>query len=193
VQPDPGICPGFDREDYVCLMPTTYDDDVRGLCNSLVSSLEKECAIYRELRSALLTEGRVLVKGSTDELFRSIAGKEALATEAETLEEGRMEVVGRIAQLLGMNERDVTLTKLSQAVDESTRNRLQMCQRELTPLIADVKTLNTKNRSLLDSSLILVRDLMNFINTAASSGLGYAGTGQARNVTAGGRLIHREG
>jgi len=174
-------------------MVQSHTEDVQGLCASLLSLLGTECGLYGQLKTVLHEERRTLTKGSTGDIFLSNKNKGSLVERIENSQTQRMEIVGALAQCLDIEERDVTLTKLSALADAAQKNALMAMQKELTALGTEVRMLNSKNRDLLQFSLAVVRDLLDFISHAVSCQAGYAVTGQANNSSIGGRLLQKEG
>ncbi len=168
-------------------------DDLYGLGDSLISLLEKERSLYSALRLTLCDERRALGAASAEDITRITAEKQVLVSDAETLEDERSGVLRATAQCLGLDPQELTISRLLPFLEEGQRNRLQACRERLLPLAAEVRSLNDRNKDLLASSLLLVRDLLNFITSAASASSGYVDTGRAKRVPGSGRLLQREG
>jgi flagellar biosynthesis/type III secretory pathway chaperone len=172
-------------------MPDSHDDDTRRLCASLADVLQRECDLYRALHDVLVEEGRALAGASAEALLATLARKESLCEEAERLEANRTELMERLASALGRNPRDLTLTTLQSLVEELPADVLAGVQRELAPLVAEIRTLNERNRAVLAASISVVRDLRDFLAMAAS-GCGYRETGRLQAAGPSGRLLRGE-
>ncbi len=169
------------------------DADFARLVDALLSVLKREIEVYEELRVTIEEEARVLKRPSLDGLYQSNSKKETLILKARMLEEGRGNIVKKIATTLGREEKEVTMTLLCSCLEGPQEITLRAQQQTLFALISSLKETNENNKVLLDFSLSYVRNTMNFVSNLLSAGDNYGNTGKLKTAGLHGRILSQKG
>jgi flagellar biosynthesis/type III secretory pathway chaperone len=171
----------------------TVEGNLESLVDALVDVLWKEVEVYRELREAVVLERQVIMKPSLEALHESNSRKETCLLKTRLLEEVRSSLAGRIASHLGIDEGEMTLSGILSHASPQQRKRLQECQPVLRALVTDIAGMNRRNGLLIDSSIRLSENAVNFLATIMSSGSVYAESGRLRTNGLNGRVCSERG
>jgi flagellar biosynthesis/type III secretory pathway chaperone len=167
--------------------------DLDSLYDSLIDILRREIEVYREIQEVIQSEKRILMKPSLDELHESNARKETWILKAKLLEEVRGNIVRKIALALGLAEEKVTLSALVSGAGDHRREALRECQSTLGSLFQGIRDLNERNKVLIDTSLVFLKNSLGFINDLVSPRTGYLGTGRIKAANRNGKILSVEG
>ena len=162
------------------------------LLKKLLGLLEEETCLYRTLLSILQKEKTAVVASQLEELNEAGKEKESLILKIRILEEQRLRVQGRLADSLGYEPQDLTLTKLSLLVGEPNSTRLKICYSNLLTLIPSIREVNQSNKSLLTHSLELVRGSLTLLNNFVASNAVYYRTGEMHMSGKSGNVLSGE-
>lgn len=172
-------------------METTKDLDA--LYDSLIDMLRREIEVYREIQEVIRSEKRILLKPSLEELHESNARKETWILKAKLLEEVRGNIVRQIARTLGLDAEKATLSVLLSGAGERHSGALRECQSTLGSLFQGIRDLNERNKVLIDTSLVFLKNSLGFINDLVSPRTGYLGTGRIKSASRNGKILSVEG
>jgi flagellar biosynthesis/type III secretory pathway chaperone len=171
-----------------------YTDELPALLDSLIILLKREIVIYRELQSAISHEKIILMKPSLERLLESNSKKETVILKAKMLEEGRLNLVKKIAKVLDLEENEINLTVLCSYADTDQKKYLQECQSILGGLLAKSREMNRNNKGLIDYSRHFLQGSIDFIHSLLSSTSAcYMPSGKMRPVARNGRMIQTKG
>ena len=162
---------------------------MEGILKKLIDLIEKECTLYFSLLELLQNEKEALVGSKIEELQGVIKGKESLLLKIRILDEHRNRLLKKIGELLGDNEKELTMTRLSSLVDEPFSSKLKNSSSKLLALTQSIQELNNCNRSLLVHSIELVRGSMNLLMNAMPSSHVYQRNGSIYNGEESGRNL----
>ncbi len=171
----------------------SVDQDLDNLFDSLITLLQREIEVYRDILDSVIEEKNILLKPSLDKIYESNARKETLILKAKLLEEVRSGIARKIAAALGKPEQDIKLSGLALAADEKRGRMIQESRSVLSPILKEIQERNENNKLLLDSSLVFVKSSIQFINDLISPCLGYMETGKMNSYRRNGRLLRTEG
>lgn len=169
------------------------DRMIPSLCNSLLTVLEKEIEIYRELLTAVAEERKILTQPSVASLQQNNAQKETIVLKARMLEEARTGIVKKISRQLKLADEKINFTLLEQYLDENQRKAFRDRRKMLATLVGHVGRINEENRDLIDASLHHVKNSVDFIARLMSPSPVYQRSGQVQSGRLNGRLINRRG
>lgn len=169
------------------------DQELDELFDSLITLLQREIEVYRDILESVVEEKNILLKPSLELIYESNARKETLILKAKLLEEVRSGIVRKIAAALGKPEQEVNLSALALAADNNRSRLIKESRGVLSPLLKEIHDRNEKNKQLLDSSLVFVKSSIQFINDLISPCLGYMETGKMNSLSRNGRLLRTEG
>lgn len=167
--------------------------ELHSLYNSLISILEEEIKVFRELHSSLEHERKVLAGSSVDDLYASNATKENCILKAGMFEEARTRLMGRIAAALGLQGKRMAFSALLPHGDDTQKKALQECRSILRFLLTDIQKRNERNKMLLDDSLSYVQKSVDFLGQLVYPGATYLKTGRLKGSNLNGKLVSREG
>ena len=162
---------------------------MEGILKKLIDLIEKECTLYFSLLELLQNEKEALVGSKIEELQGVIKGKESLLLKIRILDEQRHRLLKKIGELLGDNEKELTMTRLYSLVDEPFSSELKNSSSKLLALTQSIQELNNSNRSLLVHSIELVRGSMNLLMNVMPSSHVYQRNGSIYNGEESGRNL----
>jgi hypothetical protein len=144
------------------------------LVSALLGIIRDEIVIYRDLVEHARRKTALLVHGSTEELLESNKVEETFNIKLRILEAEMLRLCSGLSQKLGIPCREFTLLKLAEGTDPAIAEEIR-CQTSLFKnLIDQLKSVNQRNRKLIESSTRYSRGLLDMISNATSS---YQGSG----------------
>jgi flagellar biosynthesis/type III secretory pathway chaperone len=159
------------------------------LLNDLLGLLEGEIGLYASMLLALQKEKKAIVDSNHEELNETSREKENLFLKIRILEEQRLSVLEKLARNLGHPARDLTLSKLSQLVQEPQSTQLVGCHSTFLSLAQSIQEINLSNKALLTHSLDLVNGSLSLLSDLLSSSPVYYRTGKMEAGDQSGRLL----
>ena len=159
------------------------------LLNDLLGLLEGEIGLYASMLLALQKEKKAIVDSNHEELNETSREKENLFLKIRILEEQRLSVLEKLARNLGHPARDLTLSKLSQLVQEPQSTQLVDCHSTFLSLAQSIQEINLSNKALLTHSLDLVNGSLSLLSDLLSSSPVYYRTGKMEAGDQSGRLL----
>ncbi|MDY6971866.1 MAG: flagellar protein FlgN [Thermodesulfobacteriota bacterium] len=159
------------------------------LLNDFLGLLEGETGVYRSLLLVLQKEKTAVVEAKLKDLNEASKEKESLVLKIRILEEQRTRSLERLADSLGCPSFGLTLSKISQLVEEPYSTRLRKCQSNLTALIQSIREVNQSNRSLLTHSLELVRSSLTLLDNLMAYNPVYYRTGKFQMNDQSGKVL----
>ena len=162
---------------------------MNSLLDGLLRLLEEETDLYRSLLSVLQKEKKAVVDSRLEELDEAGKEKEGLILKIRFLEEKRMRFQKRLGDSMGYEPEELTLTKLSQLVEEPYSIRLKICYSNLLGMIPSIQKINHSNRSLLTHSLELVKGSLSLLNNFVASNAVYYHTGEMQMRDGSGNVL----
>ena len=159
------------------------------LLNELLGLLGGEIGLYDSMLLALQKEKRAVVESNLDELMETNREKESLFLKIRILEEQRLTVIEKLAEDLGQSAQNLTLTKLSQLVEEPQSTQLADCHSRFLSLAQSIQEVNLSNKALLNHSLDLVRSSLTLLSDLMPSNPVYYKSGKMQAGDQSGRLV----
>jgi len=150
------------------------------LLNKFVGLLEQGTGIYETLLSVLQREKKAIIDSNFKDSNEAGKQKENLVLKIRILEEERLRVQERLADSLGYQPEDLTVTKLSQLVEEPYSTRLESCRSNLLALLQSIQEVNNSNKALIMHSLELVRGSLNLLGNLISDNPVYYRSGRVQ-------------
>ena len=169
------------------------DADLKSLYRSLLSILKKEIEVYEEFHISMVHERKVLARPSIDELYESNSKKETCILKARMLDEARINLIRKIADLCNIEKENVNISTLLFFAGDNHRRELKESQSALRSLIMSLSEFNEGNKTLINSSLFYVRNSIDFINNLMSPGSTYMNTGRMNMGKVSGKMVCAEG
>jgi len=159
------------------------------MLNDLLGLLEGEIDLYASMLLALQTEKKAIVDSNPTELNETSREKENLFLKIRILEEQRISLLEKLAQELGQPSQDLTLSKLSQLVQEPQATQLGECHSTFLSLAQSIQEINQSNKTLLTHSLDLLKGSLSLLSDLLSSNPVYYRTGKMEVSDQSGRLL----
>ena len=159
------------------------------LLNDLLGLLEGEIGLYASMLLALQKEKKAIVDSNHEELSETSREKENLFLKIRILEEQRLSILESLARNLGHPAQDLTLSKLSQLVQEPQSTQLVGCHSTFLSLAQSIQEINLSNKALLTHSLDLVNGSLSLLGDLLSSSPVYYRTGKMEAGDQSGRLL----
>jgi len=159
------------------------------MLNDLLGLLEGEIGLYASMLLALQTEKKAIVDSNPTELNETSREKENLFLKIRILEEQRISLLEKLAQELGQPSQDLTLSKLSQLVQEPQATQLGECHSTFLSLAQSIQEINQSNKTLLTHSLDLLKGSLSLLSDLLSSNPVYYRTGKMEVGDQSGRLL----
>lgn len=155
------------------------------LIEELITTLEKENEIYKELIPIAEKKTRVIIKNDLEAL-REITKNEQDAVDRITALEGkREEVVTNIGIVLNQKAEELNLKKIIQILKKQPeeQQKLSRLRDSLKASVNRLSQINAQNKVLIDESLEMIEFNMNLIqSTRMSPGNNYDRGAQTTNT-----------
>lgn len=151
------------------------------LMNNFIDLLKEETDLYKYLLSILAKERDAVVDSDLAALSEAGKEKETLLLKIRILEEQRIKMLERLVNSIGCTSKKLTLTELSQLIEEPYSTRLKDCNANLLALTQSIREANNSNRTLLGHSLELVRGSLNLLDNLIFNNAIYYQTGKMQN------------
>ena len=157
--------------------------------DKLLGLLDQVAEIYQSLLAVMDNERDAVVAADLKELNEAAKVKDNLLLKLRILEEQRMHLLKKLADQLNHPSEDLTLTNLSQILEEPHANQLKDRSIRLLALLKFIQRANERNGSLFAHSLELVRGSLNLLNNMMPAGPIYFRTGTIQNRRRTGNLL----
>ena len=148
------------------------------LLKKLLGLLEEETTLLESLLRVLQNEKGAVVDSNIKALDKATKEKENLILKIRILEEQRMHLMERVADVLDHPAQFLTVTQLSQLVEAPYSNRLKECCSNISALTQSIQDLSDTNKGLLVHSLELVRDSLSLFDNLMAPPPVYYRTGK---------------
>jgi len=159
------------------------------LFNKFLCLLEEETGFYRSLLLIVQKENRAVVDLKLKELNEAVKEKKNLLLKIQILEEQRQRMLERVADSIGCQLYGLTLSKLSQLIEEPYSTLLNTCHSNLLLITQNIQEVNNSNKSLVMQSLKLVGSSLSLLDSLISPISVYCRTGKTQINDKGGQVL----
>ena len=159
------------------------------LLNKLIGLLAHATEIYQALLQVVQNEKDAVVGLNLKQLNEACKTKDNLLLKLRILEEQRQQVMDRVADELGCSSLGLTITQLSQQVDESYARRLLDRCTDLLSLIQTLQDVTQQNKSLMSHSMQLIQGSCNLLNNLMAANPVYYRSGNVDSGDQTGRIL----
>jgi flagellar biosynthesis/type III secretory pathway chaperone len=149
--------------------------------SNLEDLLVREFRTCQNLKSLIDDERNAIFDGSVDRIMDIVEQKEALLDDLEHLEEKRREILPDLADSLGLNIREPTLSDLLRRLDPDNAGRLNRLREGILALAANIRDLTHGNRALAISALQRADALQAFLLRLFEPFTGYMPPGSTQH------------
>jgi len=162
------------------------------MIDQLTQLLNQEAGLYESMAAVIDKEKEAALRTELEALIETRKEKETILRKLRIMEDQRTRIVAKMADDLGYLPHDLTLTKISQLVDDPHAKRLKDCSAKLSLLIGRLQEANFTNRQLFEHSLDLLRGCFNLLSDLMEANPVYHRTGTIQNSNSTGRLVYGE-
>jgi flagellar biosynthesis/type III secretory pathway chaperone len=162
------------------------------MISQLLGLLKQESKLYQSMLGVIEKEGKAAVRSELNSLIHAREEKENILMKLRLLETKRIDVVRKAAEALGCPQRDVTLTAISQRVDEPLAAQLNQAGTDLASLLNTLIEVNHRNKQLFEHSLELVRGSFNLLSDLTRCDTVYYSSGNIQRNYQTGRCVNGE-
>ena len=162
------------------------------ILEQLLDVLHRETELYRAMSSVMDKEKDAAIQSELIALNEAGIEKENILVAIGFLEDHRRELVTSLADSLNHPGQDLTLTVISQLVEEPFAGRMKQVSFDLSALLETLQVANQRNRQLFEHSLELLRGSFNLFSELRPFSPTYYRTGALQNTPASGRCVCNE-
>ena len=159
------------------------------LLEKLLGLLEHATELYQSLFAVVQQEKDAVVGLNLQQLNQACKAKDNLLLKLRILEEQREQLMDKLASDLNCSPQEISLTQLSQWVEEPYAGRLRERSTDLLSLIQKLQEANQQNKFLLSHSLELIQGSYNLLNNAMAASPVYYRRGDVQNKRPTGKLV----
>jgi len=159
------------------------------LLEKLFRLLEHATELYQSLFAVVQKEKDAVVGLNLQQLNSACKAKDNLLLKLRILEEQREQLMDRVATVLNCQPHEISLTQLSNLVEEPYAGRFRTCNRMLLSLIQKLQEANQQNKMLLSHSLELVQGSYNLLNNVMAANPVYYRSGDLQRNKQTGQLL----
>ena len=159
------------------------------ILEQLLDVLHRETELYQAMSSVMDKEKDAALQSELIALNEAGIEKENILVAIGFLEDHRRELVTSLADNLNHPGQDLTLTVISQLVEEPFAGRMKQVSSDLSALLETLQVANQRNRQLFEHSLALLRGSFNLFSELRPSSPIYHRTGAIQNTHTSGRCV----
>ena len=159
------------------------------LLKKLLGLLEHATELYQSLFAVVQQEKDAVVGLNLQQLNQACKAKDNLLLKLRILEEQREQLMDKLASELNCSPQEISLTQLSQWVEEPYAGMLRERSTDLLSLIQTLQEANQQNKALLSHSLELIQGSYNLLNNAMAASPVYYRRGYVQNNGQTGNLV----
>ena len=151
------------------------------LVTALLNIVREEIALYRDLIEHARKKTAILVRGPLEAILESNKIDETFNVKLRLLENEMMRLCQQLCQALHITREEFTLLKLAEGAEQSVAAEIRAQSMLFKHLVAQLKSVNQRNRKLVENSLHYSHGLLDFISDSTSS---YQSSGMFRPYSA---------
>lgn len=140
----------------------------------LTKILKAEKEVFVKYLEKLTDQQKALIENNLDDIRSSVEQINILAQEAVNLENGRRTVIDRLSRKLGMAAEDVSVGKLLEKFKGPNFEELEQLKNTILEIHQKVKTQKNRNELLIEQSMSIIRQTVNYINEVRNPKVTYA-------------------
>lgn len=139
----------------------------------LMSVLTEEKNIYDELLEISKNKKNIIVEGNVNELEKITKTEQSIMIELSKLEDRREDNIQRIADIIGIEPQNLTISKLAEHVDHETGKKLRDMRDTIMKVLKELKDLNALNSKLINSSMEYIEFSLGLLTSAVEADNNY--------------------
>lgn len=157
--------------------------------SDLADLLRTEAELYRELLQVMDRERAVMIRSRLDELGPVAAEKQTLIGRLQAAEERRSELIDRLADDVGCEPADLTLSRLARTAPPPHGEALWRCRADLSDLMKRLREENRRCEVLCRQSGELLRASYGVVKGLVANGSVYHRGGRMQGASINGKLV----
>ena len=165
---------------------------IKSTLAQLIELLREETDLYRSMQVVIDREKEAAVQSDLTALNETIIEKEKIVVEIQQKEAQRRLLVAGLSDKLGCGARDLTLTGISQLVEEPLAKSLKLVSQDFSSVLSRLKTDNQRNQQIIEHSRDLIRDSFNLLNELLTPNRVYYRTGNIKSTKSTGKCVRSE-
>jgi len=158
----------------------------------VVDLLRTEVALCGDVLQAMERERAAMLHAQLEPIGAIAAEKEMLIQRVQAVERQRQEWVGRLAEELGCEADELTLSRLAHAAPPAFAEALYGCRSELCDLLERLRMENRRNAMLSRHAAELLRSFYRVIKGCAANGEIYRPGGRMQAARLNGKFLSHE-
>ena len=162
------------------------------ILNQLLSVLNQETELYRLMLTMIEKEKTAAIESELSALIETGLEKENILLKLRQFEEQRSLLVTKLSESLQYPHENLTLTMISQMVDEPFAGRLKQAGAGLLKMLITLREANNRNKRLFEHSLELVRGSFNLMSELMTPNTTYHRTGNIQGTNPTGKCVCSE-
>ena len=159
------------------------------LLNALNDCVDRQLNLYRNLRDLFNAERSAVLASDLEELNRVLMDKELLLQNIRRAEHLRRKTAHEMAVFLGVEEASLTISQLSERVDEPYASQIKQKGVRLQALIDEIQVISERNRSLCLQALRFVSGSIKLLTAISRPNPVYHATGRIHKERYTGRML----
>ena len=132
----------------------------------LIQILKREIQSFNAIIELLILEEKSLIKFDTKSLTELIGRQEDVFSSIACLEKSRQDILVRISQITGEDPQKMTVSKLSDMIDDPVKKKLVEAGHILDAVYKDMKLKKTSNAMLIRQGMVLIENDIRAIHKA---------------------------
>lgn len=160
---------------------------MNNLIHDLTVILEQEAAIYEEILRTSKNKTEIIVEGKVNDLEAITKLEQSFILQLSKLENQREIIVGNIAKAMGSSIGELTISKISEHVEEAGAKKLEAVQAKMTKVIKELDESNGINARLIKNSLEYIGFTLGMLTSVGNEDNNYGvnaekAEGKSRNL-----------
>ena len=147
---------------------------------ALLNLVREEISLYRDLIEHARKKTALLVRGPLEAILESNKIDETFNVKLRLLENEVARLSQQLCQVLHISRDEFTLLKLADGAEGSVAAEIRSQSTLFRHMVDQLKSVNQRNRKLVENSLRFSHGLLDFISNATSS---YQSTGMFRHYS----------
>jgi flagellar biosynthesis/type III secretory pathway chaperone len=158
----------------------------------LIGLLQRETGLYRSMQVVIDQEKEAAVRSDINALNELGMEKEKILAELQKEEGQRRELLAVVGEKQGIAVGDLTLTGISQLVDEPLAGRLRVISKDFLAVLGGLQAANRRNKQIFEHSVALFRGSFNLLNDLLTPNTVYYRTGNIQSTKSTGKCVCSE-
>ena len=158
----------------------------------LIGLLTQETELYRSMQAVIDREKDAVIRSDLNALQETAIEKAEILNDLQNTEEKRRQLVADLADDLGCDAPGLTLTGISEQVDEPYAGNLRQVSEAFSSVLGQVQADNQRNKQIFEHSLEILRGSLNLLNEGLTPNTVYYRTGDIQSSKKTGKCVSSE-